>query len=103
MWKELTPLGERDRLGMGVGGRDFGFAYSRLIGNWLQEKRLKIHPYEVVDGGLRGLEAALKKLREGKTSAIKFVIKIPDTPSLNRAVDRKTEQDNDRFRFERAW
>jgi NADPH2:quinone reductase len=84
LWKELTPLGERDRLGMGVGGRVFGFAYSKLIGNWLQEKRWKVHPFEVVDGGLRGLEAALKKLREGKSSATKFVIRISDTPNLKR-------------------
>jgi NADPH2:quinone reductase len=80
LWKELTPLGERDRLGMGVAGRDFGFAYSRLIGNWLQEKRLKAHPFEVVDGGLCGLESALKELRGGKSSAMKFVVRIADTP-----------------------
>jgi NADPH2:quinone reductase len=82
LWKELKPLGENDKLGMGVGGRDFDFAYSRLIGNWLQERRLKIHPFEVVDGGLRGLEAALKKLREGKSSATKFVVRISDTPKF---------------------
>jgi NADPH:quinone reductase len=84
LWKELTPLGERDKLGMGVGGKDFGFAYSRLIGTWLQERRLKVHPFEVVDGGLRGLEAALKRLKEGKLSATKFVIRISDTPNLKR-------------------
>lgn len=32
LWKELTPLSKKDRLGMGAGGKDFGFAYSRLIG-----------------------------------------------------------------------
>ena len=79
LWKELTPLGERDRLGMGAGGKDFGLAYSRLIGRWLQEKRLKIHPHKVVEGGLRGLETALKTLRSGQSSAVKFVIRIPDT------------------------
>ena len=84
LWKELIPLGERDRLGMGVRGRDFGFAYSRLIGNWLQEKKWKVHPFEVVDGGLRGLEFALKKLRGGKSSATKFVIRIDDTPDMKR-------------------
>ncbi|KAE9370700.1 GroES-like protein [Stipitochalara longipes BDJ] len=86
LWKELTPVGERDRLGMGVGGRDFGFAYSRLIGNWLQEKKWKVHPFEIVDGGLRGLETALKKLREGKSSATKFVIRFSDTPDMKRRI-----------------
>jgi NADPH:quinone reductase len=84
LWKESTPFGERDHLGMGAGGKDFGFAYSRLIGNWLQEKRLKVHPFEVVDGGLRGLEVALKRLNEGKPSATKFIIRISDTPDLKR-------------------
>jgi hypothetical protein len=50
----------------------------------LQEKRWKVHPFEVVDEGLRGLETALKKLKEGKSSATKFVIRISDTPDLNR-------------------
>jgi hypothetical protein len=30
------------------------------------------------------LETALKKLRDGKSSATKFLIKIPDTPNLKR-------------------
>ncbi|KAF4636979.1 hypothetical protein G7Y89_g1118 [Cudoniella acicularis] len=85
MWKELTPLGKRDRLGMGAGGKDFGLAYSRLIGAWLREGKLKIHSYEVVDGGLVGLETALKTLRSGKSSAKKFVINIEDTPQLKQA------------------
>jgi hypothetical protein len=84
LWKELTPQGEGDRLGMGIGGRDFGFAYSRLVRNWLQEKRWKVHPFEVVDEGLRGLKSALKKLKEGKSSGTKFVVRISDTPDLNR-------------------
>lgn len=25
-WKELQPLSEKDRLGMGIGGKDFVFA-----------------------------------------------------------------------------
>jgi NADPH:quinone reductase len=41
LWKELKARGEKDRLGMGVGEKDFGFAYSRLIGRWLQEQKLK--------------------------------------------------------------
>lgn len=85
LWKELAATGEKDRLGMGMGGRDFGFAYSRLIGRWLQEQKLKVHPYEVVNGGLWGLETALKTLREGKSSATKFAIRISDTPHLKDA------------------
>ncbi|KIM96694.1 hypothetical protein OIDMADRAFT_148006 [Oidiodendron maius Zn] len=82
LWKGLKPIGERDRLGMGSGGKDFGFVYSRLIGRWLQQKRLSIHPFEIMDGGLMGLETALKNLKSGKRSATKFVIRITDTPGI---------------------
>jgi NADPH:quinone reductase-like Zn-dependent oxidoreductase len=81
-WRGLTPVSERDKLGLGAGGKDFGFAYSRLIGWWLQQKKLKIHPYEVMDGGLMGLESALKRLRSGTSSAKKLVIRIADTPGI---------------------
>jgi len=84
LWKELTPLGEKDRLGMGIGGKDFGFAYSSLIGQWLEDKRWKLHPFEVVEHGLCGLETALKRLRYGKSSATKYVIRIADTSQLER-------------------
>ncbi|KFZ11404.1 hypothetical protein V501_04784 [Pseudogymnoascus sp. VKM F-4519 (FW-2642)] len=82
LWKVLNPIGERDRLGMRSGGKDFGFAYSRLIGWWLQQKKLDIHPYEVIDGGLMGLETALKRLRSGVSSATKFVIRVTETPGI---------------------
>ncbi|KUJ07413.1 GroES-like protein [Mollisia scopiformis] len=91
LWKELQPLGEKDRLGIGAGGKDFGFAYSRLIGSWLQERKLKIHPFEVVENGLRGLEKALKTLREGKSSATKYVVRIADTPDL-RSTEKPESQ-----------
>lgn len=83
LWKTLTPRGEKDKLGMGAGGKDFGAAYSKLITRWLQGGRLGIHPHELVDGGLLGLETALKKLRSGTSSAMKYVIRIADTPYLN--------------------
>ncbi|KAH6671972.1 hypothetical protein B0J14DRAFT_564565 [Halenospora varia] len=88
LWKELMPLSKRDRLGMRVGGKDFGRAYSKLIRNWLREGQLKLHPHEVVPGGLKGLEFALKTLRNGKSSAKKYVISIEDTPGIKHASEK---------------
>lgn len=74
---------------MRTGGKDFGSAYSRLNGIWLRQKKLEIYPFEVVEGGLRGLETALKTLTSRKSSAVKFVIRAPDAPNLKRSSDER--------------
>ena len=83
LWRDLSQgriRGDvaKGRLGLGTGGSDFGFVFARLLGRWLNEGKLKPHPYEVVDGGLHGIETALKSLREGKASALKYVVRISE-------------------------
>lgn len=58
--------------------RDFAYTYFRLFGKWLKEGRLQAHPYEVVPGGLEGVESGLLQLKEGKVSAKKLLFKIAD-------------------------
>ena len=87
LWKDLSQGKVRGsvakgRLGLGSGGQDFGFMYAKLIGKWLNDGKLKPHPYEVVDGGLHGVETALKALRSGKASAVKYVVRIADAPQV---------------------
>jgi hypothetical protein len=60
-------------------GHDFGTVYSSLFTRGLQDGWLTGHPYEVVAGGLRGLPAALRDLKDGKASAKKFVIRPQET------------------------
>jgi NADPH2:quinone reductase len=62
--------------------QDLASAYYRLFGKWLQEGRFEPHPYEVVKGGLQGVEEGLRRLQEGKVSAKKLVFRIADTPGL---------------------
>jgi NADPH2:quinone reductase len=62
--------------------QDFASAYFRLFGRWMKEKRFEGHPYEVVPGGLEGVEEGLRRLQDGKVSAKKLVYKIADTPGL---------------------
>lgn len=64
--------------------KELGFVYSRLIGRGLQEGWFKAHPHQVVPGGLNGIEEALKNLMNGKASAVKYVFRIEETPSLHR-------------------
>ena len=88
LWKELSKDQTRDnkalgKLGVGEGGKEFGLMFTKLIATWLNDGKLKAHPYELVEGGLHGIETALKALREGKVSAMKYVIRIADTPVLS--------------------
>ena len=62
--------------------QDTAAAYLRLLGKWLAEGRYTPHPYEVVEGGLEGVEAGVTRLYENKVSASKLVYRIADTPGI---------------------
>ncbi|KAL2817477.1 hypothetical protein BDW59DRAFT_132015 [Aspergillus cavernicola] len=60
--------------------KDLGYVYFRYLAKGLLDGWFKPHPHEVVPGGLVGLEKALKNLREGKASAVKYVVRVAETP-----------------------
>jgi NADPH:quinone reductase-like Zn-dependent oxidoreductase len=62
--------------------QEFAYAWFRLFGYGLQQGWLSGHPFEVCEGGLLGVEAGLRNLMEGKASAVKYVFRVADTPSL---------------------
>ncbi|PVH69072.1 GroES-like protein [Cadophora sp. DSE1049] len=59
--------------------KDFGFVYFRWFSQRLLEGSFTGHPYEIIPGGLQGIEQGLKNLKEGKASAVKYIYKIEDT------------------------
>ena len=61
---------------------DFGSVWFRLFGLGLKEGWFTTHPYEVVPGGLDGLEKALANLKGGKASAVKYVFRIAETQGV---------------------
>ncbi|KAL7939299.1 GroES-like protein [Trichoderma chlorosporum] len=65
-----------------VGITHFTTVMLRFIGRGLNEGWFSAHPYEIVRGGLHGLEAALRRLKNGSVSATKLVVKISDTEGL---------------------
>ncbi|EPS38886.1 hypothetical protein H072_7372 [Dactylellina haptotyla CBS 200.50] len=75
-WKEGS---EERKQGAIVAGREMGFLYMRWMVRGLDEGWFKGHPYEIVEGGLNGVSGALKKLKDGKSSAVKFVYRVEDT------------------------
>ncbi|KAL4893911.1 chaperonin 10-like protein [Aspergillus ambiguus] len=62
--------------------QDFGYVFFRLIAKGLREGWFKPHPHVVVPGGLGGLQQALTNLKEGKASAVKYVVRIAETEGV---------------------
>jgi NADPH2:quinone reductase len=62
--------------------KDFGSVWFHYFTRLLDDGRLKAHPFEERAGGLEGVGEAMKDLKEGKASAVKYVFKIGDTPGL---------------------
>ncbi|KAF2010548.1 zinc-binding oxidoreductase-like protein ToxD [Aaosphaeria arxii CBS 175.79] len=59
--------------------KDFAYVWFRYLARGLAEGWFTPHPFEVVSGGLAGLQGALENLRDGKASATKYVFRIADT------------------------
>jgi NADPH2:quinone reductase len=62
--------------------KDFGHVWSQFFTRLLEDGRFKAHPYEEREGGLRGVSQALKDLKDGKASAVKYVFEISRTEGL---------------------
>lgn len=58
---------------------DLGFVCFQMIARGLREGWFKPHPFEVIVGGLGGIQEGLERLKEGRVSAVKFIYKIADT------------------------
>ncbi|KAI9869374.1 MAG: hypothetical protein M1813_000163 [Trichoglossum hirsutum] len=63
-------------------GKDFGSVWAGFFARLLEGNRLEPHPYEVIPGGLEGVEGALKRLMARKEGNNKFIFRIGDTPGL---------------------
>ncbi|EAL85026.1 hypothetical protein KXW29_008054 [Aspergillus fumigatus] len=60
----------------------FGTVWSAAFARGLRDGWLTAHPYEVVKGGLGGLEGALRGLKDGTVRAKKMVIRIGETEGV---------------------
>ena len=73
------------KTGTMVGNEEFAFALFRYFGRGLQKGFFKGHPYEVIPGGLGGVEKALTDLKAGKASAVKYVFRIAETDGAGKS------------------
>jgi NADPH2:quinone reductase len=74
-----SPTGDKFGEKRALGDAEFGSIFFPLFTRGLAHGWFTPHPYEVVPGGLEGLETALKNLEAGKASAVKYVVRIADT------------------------
>ncbi|KAE8156843.1 chaperonin 10-like protein [Aspergillus tamarii] len=68
---EFTDVGRAHR-----NEKEFAYIWSRSFTLGLKEGWLTPHPHELIPGGLQGVQTALTNLKEGKASAVKYVLKI---------------------------
>lgn len=61
--------------------KDFGYVWFRYFSRLLAEGQLKGHPFEK-RGGLEGVSEALKDLKAGKASAVKYIFEVGNSASL---------------------
>ena len=65
-----------------VPAKAFALAWFRLLTLGLKDGWMTPHPYEVVPGGLGGVGKALRDLKAGKASAVKYVLRVGETEGL---------------------
>ncbi|KAL8946170.1 MAG: hypothetical protein Q9222_007401 [Ikaeria aurantiellina] len=70
--------------GTPAGNPEFGYIMYRFFARGLQEGWFTGHPHEVVPGGLGGISGALKNLKDGKASAVKYVFRLGETDGVEK-------------------
>ena len=63
-------------------GKDFGSVFFRFFARALDQGIFSGHPYQVVPGGLDGIEEGLSRLKAGQASAFKYIFRISDTKGV---------------------
>lgn len=76
---EASPTGNGSVKDRAIGDPEFGAIFFHLFTRGLAHGWFTPHPYEVIPGGLGGVEQALHNLENGKASAVKYVMRIADT------------------------
>jgi NADPH2:quinone reductase len=66
-----TMVGEAHK-----GDKEYAYIMFRYMAKGLAEGWFEAHPFEVVPGGLEGVEKGLKDLKEGVNSAVKYVFRV---------------------------
>ena len=80
----IDPDPWQKKTGMQTGNEEFALSHFRYVSRGLHKGYFKPHPYEVVPGGLGGIQGALQNLKDGKASAVKYVFRLEETEGVPR-------------------
>jgi NADPH:quinone reductase-like Zn-dependent oxidoreductase len=80
--KSITSVGSVHKQPGFENNEELDFIFSRYFTRALHTGSFHGHPFEVRSRGLEGVEEALKDLKAGKASAIKYIFRIADTPGV---------------------
>ncbi|PYI13771.1 alcohol dehydrogenase [Aspergillus japonicus CBS 114.51] len=80
--KTNTWVSSAHEVGGEADARDLCFVFCRWFGRALAEGTFEGHPFEVRENGLLGVEGAMRDLRDGRASAVKYVFRVGETPGL---------------------
>ncbi|KAL6229133.1 hypothetical protein BDW75DRAFT_235434 [Aspergillus navahoensis] len=80
--KSVTSVGSVHNQPEFENNEELGYVFSRYISRALQNGGLSGHPFEIRPGGLEGVEEALRDLKDGRASAMKYDFRIADTPGV---------------------
>jgi NADPH2:quinone reductase len=58
---------------------EFAYVFYRYLARMLQKGKFEGHPFEVIAGGLDGVEEGLRRLKKGESRGYKFVYRIEET------------------------
>lgn len=75
---DVASIFKQDTDGVRNRNQDFAFLFFRLFGRGLRSGWLTAHPFEVVPGGLLGVEKGLQDLKAGKNNAYKYVFELDE-------------------------
>ncbi|KAB8230820.1 zinc-binding alcohol dehydrogenase family protein [Aspergillus alliaceus] len=80
--KSITIVGSVHKHPEFENNEELGFVFSRYFTRALSMGSLLGHPFQVRPRGLEGVEEALRDLKAGKASAVKYIFRIADTPGV---------------------
>ncbi|EED12253.1 quinone oxidoreductase, putative [Talaromyces stipitatus ATCC 10500] len=66
---------------------DFAYVLMRYVARELANGNLSGHPWEVISGGLEGVESGLRKLQHGEAKGVKYIYRIAETRGVTSESD----------------
>ncbi|KAI9845782.1 MAG: hypothetical protein M1838_001543 [Thelocarpon superellum] len=65
---------------------EFAYLFYRYLARLLSRREFQGHPFQVIPGGLGGVQEGLQNLKDGKAKGVKYVYRIDETAGLGAGI-----------------